>query len=67
MKRTGTKAAIYIILTAASIIAIFPFIWTFIASTHNNTEICPDPPNRCHHTISIPKQPVCYGLPAENG
>ncbi|ADU26323.1 carbohydrate ABC transporter permease [Ethanoligenens harbinense] len=39
MKRTGTKAAIYIILTAASIIAIFPFIWTFIASTHNNTEI----------------------------
>lgn len=39
MKRTGAKVAIYIILVLASCIALFPFIWTFIASTHNNTEI----------------------------
>lgn len=29
----------YIVLGIASIVSLFPFIWTFIASTHNNTEI----------------------------
>lgn len=29
----------YIVLTVVSIVSLFPFLWTFIASTHNNTEI----------------------------
>ena len=30
---------VYIILIVASVLSIFPFIWTFIAATHNNTQI----------------------------
>ena len=39
MKHTGAKVVIYIILIAASLVALFPFVWTFIASTHNNAQI----------------------------
>jgi len=39
MKRIGIKAIIYIILVSVSFISIFPFIWTFIASTHSNSQI----------------------------
>lgn len=39
MKHTGAKIAIYIILTAVCIVSIFPFLWTFIASTHSNAQI----------------------------
>ena len=39
MKKTGVKTALYIILAIISIIAVFPFIWTFIASTHSNGQI----------------------------
>lgn len=39
MKKTGSKVAIYIILSIASFVALFPFVWTFIASTHSNAQI----------------------------
>ena len=39
MKKTGSKVAMYIILVFFTILSVFPFIWTFIASTHNNTQI----------------------------
>lgn len=39
MKKTGSKVAIYIILVIVSFVAIFPFIWSFIASTHSNSQI----------------------------
>lgn len=39
MKKTGEKVAIYIVLIIVSIIAVFPFIWTFIAATHTNGQI----------------------------
>lgn len=39
MKRTGTKVAIYIVLIVSSVIALFPFLWTFIAATHTNAQI----------------------------
>ena len=39
MKRTGTKTAIYIVLIITSLIALFPFVWTFIAATHSNAQI----------------------------
>lgn len=39
MKKTGSKVIIYIVLAVVSIVSIFPFIWTFLASTHTNTQI----------------------------
>jgi lactose/L-arabinose transport system permease protein len=39
MRKLFSKAVIYIILTIASIIAVFPFIWTIIASTHSNSQL----------------------------
>lgn len=39
MKRTGTKVVIYLILILVSLISLFPFVWTFIASTHSNSQI----------------------------
>lgn len=39
MKRTGTKVVIYIVLAIASVVSLFPFVWTFLASTHTNGQI----------------------------
>ena len=39
MKRTGTKTVIYMILVCISVIALFPFVWTFLAATHSNAQI----------------------------
>lgn len=39
MKQNGSRIIIYIVLTIISIVAVFPFIWTFIASTHTNGQI----------------------------
>ena len=39
MKHTVAKVTIYIVLVFSSIIAVFPFIWTFIAATHSNSQI----------------------------
>lgn len=39
MKKIYVKVIAYIVLIAASVIAIFPFIWTFIASTHSNAQL----------------------------
>jgi lactose/L-arabinose transport system permease protein len=39
MKKTGVKIIIYLILAGASVVALFPFVWTFIASTHSNAQI----------------------------
>lgn len=39
MKHTTSKIIMYIVLVLASIIAVFPFIWTIIASTHTNAQI----------------------------
>lgn len=39
MKHTLSKTIMYIILIIASIITVFPFIWTIIASTHSNAQI----------------------------
>lgn len=38
-KQKNNFSLVYLILIVVSIIAFFPFIWTFIASTHTNTEI----------------------------
>ena len=39
MRKPFTKTVIYIVLTVASIIAVFPFIWTIISSTHSNAQL----------------------------
>ena len=39
MKRTGMKTAIYIVLILVSVLALFPFVWTFLAATHSNAQI----------------------------
>jgi lactose/L-arabinose transport system permease protein len=39
MRKSPTKIVIYIVLTAVSIVSVFPFIWTIIASTHSNTQL----------------------------
>jgi lactose/L-arabinose transport system permease protein len=39
MRKLIPKTVIYIVLTVASIIALFPFFWTFIAATHSESQI----------------------------
>ena len=39
MSKTASKVIIYILLIMIAIISIFPFIWVFVAVTHNNTQI----------------------------
>jgi len=39
LKQERSLLVPYLVLTIASIISVFPFVWTFIASTHTNTEI----------------------------
>ena len=38
-KREGNLGIVYILLAIVSLVCIFPFVWTAIASTHTNTEI----------------------------
>lgn len=37
--KTFRNTLVYVLLIIICVIAIFPFIWTFFASTHNNTQI----------------------------
>lgn len=39
LKQENSLFIPYLVLLAAVVIAVFPFVWTFIASTHSNTEI----------------------------
>lgn len=39
MKHTASKIVAYIVLILVSFVSLFPFVWTFIASTHNNAQI----------------------------
>ena len=38
-KTQKSLAVVYFLLTIVTIVCLFPFIWTFIAATHTNTEI----------------------------
>lgn len=38
-KREGGLGIVYIFLGLVSVVCVFPFIWTIVASTHTNTEI----------------------------
>ena len=39
MKKTFAKTVMYIILVLGSVIALFPFVWTYIAATHTDGQI----------------------------
>jgi lactose/L-arabinose transport system permease protein len=39
MRKTIAKTIIYIVLIITTIVSIFPFIWTIIASTHTNSQL----------------------------
>ncbi|MDO4339259.1 MAG: carbohydrate ABC transporter permease [Eubacteriales bacterium] len=39
MKQSRVGFVTYFILILAAIISVFPFVWTFLASTHTNTQI----------------------------
>ncbi len=54
MKHTGAKVVIYIILIAASLVALFPFVWC--GQTFSLDSLC------CIVWLQLSREPLCDGL-----